>query len=53
MNKADTRNNMVKEWLRYNYSTQSLQWHLDRAFTEKFEDFPLWARSWKGESDFE
>ena len=52
MNISETKGNMVKEWLRYNYSTFAMQWHLNRYGKEKLEDFPYFARSWKGESDY-
>lgn len=53
MNRNDTRNNMIKAWLKYNYSDMAMKWHLENAYTETFDDFPFFARSWKGESDIE
>lgn len=53
MNKSETRNRMVRAWLNYSYSTNALEWHLKRAYTEKLEDLPLFARNWKGENDID
>lgn len=53
MNISETKNNMIKEWLRLNYSTSALEWHLKRYGKEELQDFPYFARSWKGETDLE
>ena len=42
---------MIVEWLRYNYSTEALEWHLKRYGSETYQDMPYFARSWKGEAD--
>lgn len=47
MNYPETRNNMIKAWLNYNYSTYSLIWQIKN----KDKDPAYFARSWKGESD--